>query len=236
MRPSGTSSVTGSAPAAPGVQQFSQRGVLIGKQRNPPLARQRARPNPATASTHRASCCTKCARRASKSRSRNSPPVWSRITGKEKVLGQRQPGMRRGQAVVRRHPGFRAQVFQIDPHRRRRARGHVRDIRVGQDAAKGFDHHVGWRTPQTCPAARRRRSRRRTTAAHDRAESPGECAETPSDRPPTNAPARPARAPGCVPAASSRRCRHKLSMTLQKISQVRMPASYRNEKGSRRSL
>jgi hypothetical protein len=49
--------------------------------------------------------------------------------------------MRRRQAVVLGHPGLGAEVFEIDPDRRRRLLAHRGQIGVRQGAAEGFDHH-----------------------------------------------------------------------------------------------
>src|SRR5436305_3779911 len=64
-------------------------------------------------------------------------------SGKEEISRQRQPRLRRRQAMGRLDPRFRGQVLKIDPHGRPRSRHHRVEIGLRQPATECFDDNIG---------------------------------------------------------------------------------------------
>ena len=126
----------GPRPARPGIQQRGQRRVFIAEERHPHFIRRacgQAQFVPVgipfeICPTLRVIGFDQHAAR------------FRQKSGKEEMLGQRQPGVGGRQTVVCHHPGLGAEVFQIEPDRRRRLPRHCGEIGFGQCAAKGLDH------------------------------------------------------------------------------------------------
>ena len=109
------------APATPGWHSRKAKRSA----RMPPVRRRSS----ATALARARRSCWKASRAAGSPFSRSRPPVLRGESRKVEPAGERQARMRRRQRVRALHPGFRRQVFEVDPYRRPRPRGHGVAIR-----------------------------------------------------------------------------------------------------------